>query len=151
VGRYGARWYRIQKMLAGSAIQRLYLAAALPGLGCHTSLAYSIAGVNRLPGLAGRIPEVAESLQSPFERKEVSVVSGNSAAIISIENVHKSYERLKALDGVSLQICSGECFGLLGPNGAGKTTLLSCIEGLISFQEGRITVNGYDVARIHEK
>ncbi|WP_052889353.1 ABC transporter ATP-binding protein [Thermogemmatispora carboxidivorans] len=74
-------------------------------------------------------------------------MSGNSAAIISIESVHKSYGSLKALDGVSLQICSAECFGLLGPNGAGKTTLLSCIEGLISFQEGHITVNGYDVAR----
>lgn len=86
-------------------------------------------------------------MQPAIERKEVSVVSGNSAAIISIENVHKSYGSLKALDGVTLHICSGECFGLLGPNGAGKTTLLSCIEGLISFQEGRITVNGYDVAR----
>jgi ABC-2 type transport system ATP-binding protein len=74
-------------------------------------------------------------------------VSGNSAAIISIENVHKSYGSLKALDGVTLHIGNGECFGLLGPNGAGKTTLLSCIEGLISFQEGRITVSGYDVAR----
>ncbi|GER83847.1 MAG: ABC transporter ATP-binding protein [Thermogemmatispora sp.] len=74
-------------------------------------------------------------------------MSGNSAAIISIENVHKSYGSLKALDGVTLHIGNGECFGLLGPNGAGKTTLLSCIEGLISFQEGRITVSGYDVAR----
>jgi ABC-2 type transport system ATP-binding protein len=74
-------------------------------------------------------------------------VSGNSAAIISIENVHKSYGSLKALEGVTLHIGNGECFGLLGPNGAGKTTLLSCIEGLISFQEGRITVSGYDVAR----
>jgi ABC-2 type transport system ATP-binding protein len=86
-------------------------------------------------------------MESMIESKEVSVVSEQTATIISIEQVEKSYGSLKALDGVSLQIASGECFGLLGPNGAGKTTLLSCIEGLISFQGGRITVNGYDVAR----
>ncbi|MBX5450413.1 ABC transporter ATP-binding protein [Thermogemmatispora sp.] len=74
-------------------------------------------------------------------------MSRNSTTIISIENVHKSYGTLKALDGITLDIYRGECFGLLGPNGAGKTTLLSCIEGLIRFQDGHITVNGYDVTR----
>ncbi|WP_376796033.1 ABC transporter ATP-binding protein [Thermogemmatispora sp.] len=78
-------------------------------------------------------------------------MSGSRAAIIAIENVHKAYGDLKALNGVSLQICQGECFGLLGPNGAGKTTLLSCIEGLISFQEGRISVDGYEVAHHRRK
>ncbi len=62
---YGARWYRIQNMLAGSAIQRLYLAAALLGLGCHTSLAYSIEGVNSLLGLGAGETALAQVLIAP--------------------------------------------------------------------------------------
>ncbi|WP_069802512.1 SagB family peptide dehydrogenase [Thermogemmatispora onikobensis] len=65
VRRYGPRWYRIQNMLAGSAIQRLYLAAALLGLGCHTSLAYSIEGVNRLLGLERGATALAQVLIAP--------------------------------------------------------------------------------------
>ncbi|WP_376796034.1 SagB family peptide dehydrogenase [Thermogemmatispora sp.] len=63
--RYGARWYRIQNMLAGSLIQRLYLAAALLGLGCHTSLAYSIEGVNHLLGLENGATALAQVLIAP--------------------------------------------------------------------------------------
>ncbi|MBX5450412.1 nitroreductase family protein [Thermogemmatispora sp.] len=62
---YGPRWYRIQNMLAGSAIQRLYLAAALLGLGCHTSLAYPIEAVNTLLGLAGGATALAQVLIGP--------------------------------------------------------------------------------------
>jgi SagB-type dehydrogenase family enzyme len=65
VRRYGPRWYRIQNMLAGSVIQRLYLAAALLGLGCHTSLAYSIEGVNNLLGLERGATALAQVLIAP--------------------------------------------------------------------------------------
>jgi ABC-2 type transport system ATP-binding protein len=64
---------------------------------------------------------------------------------VSIERVEKHFGRLKALDGVSLQIAEGEFFGLLGPNGAGKTTLISCLAGLVRPDSGKLSVLGCDV------
>ena len=64
---------------------------------------------------------------------------------VSIQQVVKCFGRLRALDGVSLDIAEGEFFGLLGPNGAGKTTLISCLAGLVRPDEGRLRVMGSDV------
>jgi len=64
---------------------------------------------------------------------------------VSIQQVEKRFGRLKALDGVSLDIAEGEFFGLLGPNGAGKTTLISCLAGLARPDAGRLTVLGRNV------
>jgi ABC-2 type transport system ATP-binding protein len=68
-----------------------------------------------------------------------------SKTVISIRDLHVSYGAVKAVDGISLEIYEGECFGLLGPNGAGKTTTLSCLEGLKKPDSGTITVEGLDV------
>ncbi len=67
------------------------------------------------------------------------------ALAVSISNVVKSFGRVQALGGVSLDIEAGEFFGLLGPNGAGKTTLISCLAGLARPDSGRLTVLGHDV------
>ena len=53
--------------------------------------------------------------------------------------------KVRALEGVSLEVRQGEIFGLLGPNGAGKTTLLKILSCLVTPSEGRATVNGSDV------
>lgn len=66
---------------------------------------------------------------------------------IVIDDLHAHYGKVNALNGISLQIQHGECFGLLGPNGAGKTTLLSCLEGIKKFQKGAITIEGLDVRK----
>src|SRR3989338_3001003 len=66
---------------------------------------------------------------------------------IAIEGLRKSYRRVEALRGVSLEIREGEFFGLLGPNGAGKTTLIKTIVGLAHMTSGRIFVLGRDVSR----
>ncbi|HEY3169980.1 MAG TPA: ABC transporter ATP-binding protein [Thermoanaerobaculia bacterium] len=66
--------------------------------------------------------------------------------MIAVEGVSKTYgrfgRRVRALDGVSLQVASGETLGLIGPNGAGKTTLLTCLLGFLRPEAGRITVDG---------
>lgn len=64
---------------------------------------------------------------------------------IVIENLTKSYGSQKALDGVSLEIKSGQITGLLGPNGAGKSTLMKIITGSVIPDQGAVTVNGVDV------
>lgn len=54
----------------------------------------------------------------------------------------KHYGQLRAVDGLDLQVRSGECFGLLGPNGAGKTTTVEILEGLLSATGGTVEVLG---------
>jgi ABC-2 type transport system ATP-binding protein len=68
-------------------------------------------------------------------------------AILTIDQLHVHYEQLHAVDGLSLQINTGEIFGLLGPNGAGKTSTLACIEGLRKPTSGRVLVAGHDVTQ----
>ncbi len=52
------------------------------------------------------------------------------AAVIQVQDMVKTYPGVRAVDGVSLTVEEGICFGLLGPNGAGKTTLIEIIEGI---------------------
>jgi len=53
-----------------------------------------------------------------------------------------------ALDGLTMQVGQGEVFGFLGPTGAGKTTTLALLQRLRSLDEGRITVDGQDIADV---
>ena len=56
----------------------------------------------------------------------------------SFQNVSKSFDSIKALDGISLEIPTNSIFGLLGPNGSGKSTLMRIIAGLIKSWSGSI-------------
>jgi ABC-2 type transport system ATP-binding protein len=68
-------------------------------------------------------------------------------AILSIAGLSKTYASgLHALKNVDLQIRRGEIFALLGPNGAGKTTLISIVCGIVTATEGRVRVDGHDIA-----
>ncbi len=68
--------------------------------------------------------------------------------MLEIKNVTKTYNNsYKALDGVNLNVKSGEIFALLGPNGAGKSTLINSICGVVNFDHGEITVEGKDVIK----
>jgi ABC-2 type transport system ATP-binding protein len=66
---------------------------------------------------------------------------------IAIHDLVKTYGKFTAVDGVSLDVKSGEIHGFLGPNGAGKTTTLRMIAGLLKPSAGRIEVNGHDLAK----
>src|SRR5256714_4565507 len=63
---------------------------------------------------------------------------------LAVYDLMRRYGAVKALDGISFQVASGEVFGLLGPNGAGKTTTLECIVGLVHRHAGRIEIYGID-------
>jgi ABC-2 type transport system ATP-binding protein len=71
----------------------------------------------------------------------------NSAVVIAIQGLRKSYGKLVAVKHLDLEIARGEVFGILGPNGAGKTTTLEMVEGLRKPDAGSIMVAGIDAVR----
>jgi ABC-type branched-subunit amino acid transport system ATPase component len=67
-------------------------------------------------------------------------------ALLSVENVTRSFYGVHALNGVTLSVPGTGITGLIGPNGAGKTTLFNCISGVIPPDGGRILFSGQDIA-----
>jgi len=61
---------------------------------------------------------------------------------LRVRNLRKAFKDVVAVDGVDLEVRSGECFGLLGPNGAGKTTTIEICEGLTAADSGEVEVLG---------
>ncbi len=64
---------------------------------------------------------------------------------IVIENLKKSYKNLEVLKGINLNVEKGTMLALLGPNGAGKTTIVRILSTLLNYDEGKVSVNGFDV------
>src|SRR6516165_4758522 len=73
--------------------------------------------------------------------------------LLRIEAVVKKFGPFHAVDGLSLDIPAGQFFALLGPSGCGKTTLLRMLAGFETPDEGRILLNGEDIAQVlpHER
>jgi ABC-2 type transport system ATP-binding protein len=67
--------------------------------------------------------------------------------MIQIEDLHKHYGAVRALDGLNLHVEAGQVFGFLGPNGAGKTTTLRILTGLVHPTRGRASIAGLDASR----
>ncbi len=67
-------------------------------------------------------------------------------AVIEADGLHKAYGDVRAVDGLSLAVESGELFGFLGPNGAGKTTTIEMLTGQTRPDSGRAEVLGTDPA-----
>jgi branched-chain amino acid transport system ATP-binding protein len=99
--------------------------------------------------------------ESPFKRAtnstggRVAIVVETEAArvpapesgpvVLALEDVSVRFGGVRALDGVSFEIVSGEVCGLIGPNGAGKTTLFDVISGVRRADGGRVRFEGTDV------
>ncbi|NDH38197.1 MAG: ABC transporter ATP-binding protein, partial [Actinobacteria bacterium] len=69
-------------------------------------------------------------------------------ALIEIRNLAKAFGTVKAVDGVDLDINSGEFITLLGPSGSGKTTVLRMIAGFEDPDSGTIRLNGKDITHL---
>ncbi len=67
------------------------------------------------------------------------------AAMLELADVHVRYGNIRALQGVSLRVASGELVALIGSNGAGKSTTLRTISGLLRPTQGAITFEGADI------
>ena len=69
------------------------------------------------------------------------------AAIIEIRDVHKSFGRFKALNGVDLSVAEGEVLVVIGRSGSGKSTLIRCLNQLEAHDSGVILIDGLDASR----
>lgn len=69
--------------------------------------------------------------------------------MIRIVNLKKSFGELNVLENINLSIQKGEIYGLVGRSGAGKSTLLRCINGLETYDEGSLLVDGVEVKELH--
>jgi len=65
--------------------------------------------------------------------------------VLSVENLVKNYQEIKALKSITFSVQEGDIFGLIGPDGAGKTTLFRIIASLLLPDNGRVTMFDMDV------
>ena len=79
-----------------------------------------------------------------FERSSVPT-------LVQASNLKKSFGNPHAVDGVSLQIKSGEIYGVVGADGAGKTTTMRLLVGALRADAGEINICGYDVSKQTEQ
>jgi len=71
--------------------------------------------------------------------------------MITAENIHKSYGKLKVLKGVSLKVDKGEIVSIVGASGAGKSTLLHIIGTIDKADKGRVVIDNEDVLLLKDK
>ncbi len=66
--------------------------------------------------------------------------------VLQLRNIHKSFPRVKALQGLDFNLCKGEIHALMGENGAGKSTLIKVLTGVYTKDEGNIYIEGNEGA-----
>ena len=95
---------------------------------------------------------MAEDIPTIDADKELSASPPETDAadmpLLRIDAVVKKFGTFRAVDRLSLDIRAGEFFALLGPSGCGKTTLLRMLAGFETPDEGRILLDGKDIAQV---
>ncbi|HEX8828351.1 MAG TPA: ATP-binding cassette domain-containing protein, partial [Xanthobacteraceae bacterium] len=113
------------------AVLLLLIVLAMPG-----GIAEVLDFKNRRPLESGRAiiprPELLERL----------LPTSHAAGTLTLEQVALCFGGVKAIDGLDLEIRSGQVHGLIGPNGSGKTTTLNVISGYYVQQRGAVRLNG---------
>ena len=67
--------------------------------------------------------------------------------VIELNNLTRRYGKLEAVNGLSLKVRAGRCYGFFGRNGAGKTTTIKCLLNLLQPTSGSVRVFGLDPQR----
>src|ERR1700760_1713042 len=100
-------------------------------------------------GQAGVMSEEAAKIATIADSpKFVSQVASDGPPLLRIDAAAKKFGTFRAADKLSLDIRAGEFFALLGPSGCGKTTLLRMLAGFEPPDEGRILLDGRDIAQV---
>jgi putrescine transport system ATP-binding protein len=101
-------------------------------------------------GQAGIMSEEAADIAAIADspKPELQVAAAADSPLLRIDAVVKKFGTFRAVDKLSLDIRAGEFFALLGPSGCGKTTLLRMLAGFETPDQGRILLNGKDIAQV---
>src|ERR1700731_1530982 len=97
-------------------------------------------------GMSVEAAKIATEADSPAPEPQAAVAA--DAPLLRIDAVVKKFGGFRAVDRLSLDIRAGEFFALLGPSGCGKTTLLRMLAGFETPDEGRILLDGQDIAQV---
>jgi putative ABC transport system ATP-binding protein len=81
---------------------------------------------------------------------QIQVAPQTAQPQVLLDALTKNYGALRALNGVSFSISSGEWVALMGPSGSGKTTLINILGGLDTLTSGRVVVDGVDLSVLGE-
>lgn len=97
--------------------------------------------------------QLANSIMNPHYPAKAAKGLPNMSdlTIAKIQNLSKSFAKLKALDAISMELQAGQVTAVLGPNGAGKTTLINLMLGRLEPEEGCIEIFGYNPGDINLK
>ena len=79
-------------------------------------------------------------------------VRPSGGELLRVDGLSRSFGGLRAVDGVSFSVASGEILGIIGPNGAGKTTLFNLLNGVLSADEGSARLDGQSMLgrKVHQ-
>ena len=75
-------------------------------------------------------------------------VAVENGRLLATENLAKAYRGRRVVDGVSVNVCTGEIVGLLGPNGAGKTTTFNMVVGVVRPDAGHVSFRDRKITRL---
>src|SRR5580658_10472283 len=98
-------------------------------------------------GQAGMTEDTAKTAREADSPQSIPQPASGTP-LLRIDAVVKKFGQFRAVDALSLDIHAGEFFALLGPSGCGKTTLLRMLAGFETPDEGRILLDGKDIAQI---
>ncbi len=101
------------------------------------------------PERAMPVPELPEAPQAGAAAEVRYKKYPGHKVVVEVKGLYKKYSRKGnwAVTNVSFSCREGEIVGLLGHNGAGKSTTLKCLEGMLPFERGTITIAGHDIQR----
>ena len=82
------------------------------------------------------------------EAGEAEMAPVTAAAHLAVSDLVVAFGPLRAVDGVSFELRSGEVLGIIGANGAGKTVLIDAISGFARMRSGSVHLNGHDISHL---
>ena len=88
-----------------------------------------------------------------IEPLSIQIPVDKAAPILVLDNLHKHFGGVRAVDGISLEVSRGMIHALIGPNGSGKTTILNVLNGIYSATEGSIVCDDVNITQMkpHER
>ena len=90
----------------------------------------------------------APPIRSAEPARARTIPSGERTRVVEANGIVKRFGGLTAVDGVDIEVFSGEMVGLIGPNGSGKTTLFDCLSRVHGLDNGSIRLGTTDITRL---